>query len=155
MRLAHGRIRWLGMLGIGVVWLGMVGCGESGPKKVPVSGRVTVNGQPAAMVRVQFLHEDSTLPGNLKMPVGLTDEQGNFALSTDGDKDGAVAGEYRITLEWLSGNSLSAYDKLAGRFANPQSTQFRATVGNAATTVPPLELTLPESAILTQPPRTR
>jgi 5-hydroxyisourate hydrolase-like protein (transthyretin family) len=133
------------------VLLTAVGCGESGPKKYPVSGTVTVNGKPAALVRVQFLHADQSLPGNLKMPVGMTDEGGVFRLSTSGDADGAVPGEYTVVFEWMSANDLGAFDKLGGRFA--KTTQYKVTVEAKDNRLPAFDLTLPESAIVTKPPR--
>ena len=138
------------------VWVGLLpllatGCGESGPKKYPVSGVVTVNGKPAALVRVQFTHADTSLPGNLKTPMGMTDEAGVFHLSTSGDRDGAVPGDYTVTFEWMSANELAAYDKFGGKFA--KSSQFKATVDAKSNQLPPFEITLPESAIVTKPPR--
>jgi 5-hydroxyisourate hydrolase-like protein (transthyretin family) len=128
-----------------------VGCGESGPKKYPVSGAVTVNGKPAALMRVQFTHADQSLPGNLKMPVGMTDEAGVFHLSTSGDRDGAVPGEYTVTFEWMSANELAGFDKLDGKFA--KTTQYKVTVEAKDNRLPAFDLTLPESAIVTKPPR--
>jgi 5-hydroxyisourate hydrolase-like protein (transthyretin family) len=110
-----------------------------------------VNGKPAALVRVQFLHADQSLPGNLKMPVGMTDEAGVFHLSTTGDRDGAVPGEYTVTFEWMSANELAAFDKLGGKFA--KTTQYKVTVEAKENRLPPFDLTLPESAIVTKPPR--
>lgn len=130
-----------------------MGCGESGPRKYPVSGTVTVNGKPAALVRVQFRHADQTLPGNLKTPMGMTDETGAFQLSTSGDKDGAVPGDYTVTFEWMSANELSAYDKLGGKFASPAASQFKATVEAKSNQLAPFEIRLPESAIVNKPPR--
>ena len=133
--------------------LQLLGCGSSGPKQYPVTGTVTVNGKPAALVRVQFLHADQSLPGNQKMPVGITDESGAFHLSTTGDKDGAVEGEYTVVFEWLSANDLGAFDKLGGKFADSKITKFKAKVDPKATTLPPFEITVPESSIVTKPPR--
>ncbi|AWM39998.1 hypothetical protein GobsT_15970 [Gemmata obscuriglobus] len=130
-----------------------LGCGSSGPEKFPVIGTVTVNGKPAPLVRVQFRHADQSLPGNLKTPVGMTDESGTFHLSTTGDKDGAVAGEYTVTFEWMSGNDLGAWDKLGGKFAKPETSTFKVRVDPKANALPPFEITVPEAAIVTRPSR--
>lgn len=130
-----------------------LGCGSSGVKQHRVTGTVTVNGKPAALIRVQFLHTDQSLPGNLKMPVGMTDETGTFQLSTSGDKNGAVEGEYTVVFEWMSGNDLGAFDKLGGKFADPKATKFKAKVEPKANTLAPFEITIPETAIITKPPR--
>ena len=135
-----------------LVLLVLCGCGGSdGPRKYPVTGKVLINGQPAAFVRVQFLHADATTPGNYKMPVGMTDTSGAFSLSTNGDKDGAVVGEYSVTFEWMSGNDLGAFDKLGGKFA--QTSQHKAKVEAKPNELPPFELTIPEKAIVTKPSR--
>ena len=109
------------------------------------------NGKPAALVRVQFTHADASLPGNLKIPMGMTDEAGVFHLSTSGDRDGAVPGEYTVTFEWMSANELAAHDKFGGKFA--KSSLFKATVAATDNRLPPFDITLPESAIVTKPPR--
>lgn len=131
----------------------VTGCGSSGPKQYPVSGTVTVNGKPAALVRVQFRHADQSLPGNLKMPAGMTDESGAFRLSTSGDADGAVEGEYAVTFEWLSGNDLGAWDKLGGKFAKLEASTFKVRVEPKANALPPFEITIPESQIVIRPSR--
>ena len=146
------RVLIRGMLVL-VMGLPLLGCGSSGPNLYPVTGTVTVNGKPAALVRVQFLHADQSLPGNQKMPVGITDESGAFHLSTSGDKDGAVQGEYTVVFEWMSGNDLGAFDKFGGKFADPKITKFKAKVDPKATTLPPFEITVRESSIVTKPPR--
>jgi 5-hydroxyisourate hydrolase-like protein (transthyretin family) len=146
------RVLIRGMLVL-VMGLPLLGCGSSGPNLYPVTGTVTVNGKPAALVRVQFLHADQSLPGNQKMPVGITDESGAFHLSTSGDKDGAVQGEYTVVFEWMSGNDLGAFDKFGGKFADSKITKFKAKVDPKATTLPPFEITVRESSIVTKPPR--
>jgi hypothetical protein len=133
---------------------GASGCGGAdGPKKYPVRGTVTVNGKPAALVRVQFRHADQSLPGNLKVPAGMTDETGSFALSTSGDRDGAVPGDYTVTFEWLSGNDLGAYDRFGGRFAKPEPGSFKARVEPRDNDLPAFALTIPEGALVNKPVR--
>jgi hypothetical protein len=143
------------MSGVGRVALlllaGAAGCGPDGPKKYPVSGTVTVNGKPAALVRVQFLHADQSLPGNLKSPVGMTDAAGEFHLSTSGDRDGAVPGDYAVVFEWMSANDLGAFDKLGGKFADPKAGPFKAVVEPKTNRLPPFEIAVPEADILTKP----
>jgi hypothetical protein len=139
--------------GVGMILGGIFllnGCGSSGPKQYPVSGSVLVNGKPAALVRVLFFHEDQTLPGNLKMPMGMTDEQGVFHLSTVGARDGAVEGKYQVAFEWMSDNTLGQYDKLGGKFANPKSSTFQATVTPGANNLSPFEINIAESAIVSK-----
>jgi 5-hydroxyisourate hydrolase-like protein (transthyretin family) len=131
------------------------GCGSSGPKKYPVTGTVTVNGKPAALVRVQFLHADQSLPGNLKTPVGMTDDAGVFHLSTAGDKDGAVEGEYTVMFEWMSDNDLGAWDKLGGKFVKPETSRFKVQVEPKSNNLTPFDITISEADIVSKPPRGR
>jgi len=138
---------------VAVLVLCPVGCGESGPKLYPVRGTVTVNGKPAQFVRVQFRHTNQELPGNLKSPVGMTDETGAFELSTSGDRDGAHEGEYTVTFEWLSGNDLGAYDRFGGRFAKPDASARKVRVEPKTNELPPFELTIPEAALVNRPTR--
>ena len=133
---------------LGIMLALIAGCGPSGPKKHPVSGSVTVNGKPAPLMRVQFFHADQTLPGNLKMPVGMTDETGVFHLSTSGDKDGAVEGEYTVVFEWMSDNTLGQFDKLGGKFSSPASSKFKAKILPQKNELPQFEITVPESSML-------
>ena len=132
----------------GILLVLVAGCGASGPKKHPVSGSVSVNGKPAPLMRVQFFHADQSLPGNLKMPVGMTDETGVFHLSTSGDKDGAVEGEYTVVFEWMSDNTLGQFDKLGGKFSSPASSKFKAKILPQKNELPQFEITVPESSML-------
>jgi uncharacterized GH25 family protein len=43
--------------------------------------------------------------------------------------------------------------KLASKFADSKITKFKAKVDPKATTLPPFEITVPESSIVTKPPR--
>lgn len=74
------------------------GCG--GPKRKPVfttEGKVLLaNGSPAVNVTV-FLHPPSSEQDPVR-PLGVTDENGVFKLTTYDANDGAPAGEYVVTL---------------------------------------------------------
>jgi len=74
------------------------GCG-SGPKYVPVSGTVTLDGKPGAELVVLFLPQASE--GNQNPGRGssaYTDKDGKFVLKTmDGD-NGAVAGKHIVQI---------------------------------------------------------
>jgi hypothetical protein len=67
-----------------------LGCTQS--DTVPVTGVVTLDGQPAAQAEVLFN------PKTGRMASGVTDDQGRFALSTAKPNDGAMPGEYIVTL---------------------------------------------------------
>jgi hypothetical protein len=88
----------------------MAGCG-AGPKFVPVSGRVTMNGKPLANAHVQFqpIGNDPG-PGSY----GATDADGRFKLKISSQQkqgDGAVVGKHLVRIgtilkgEGVKGNS--------------------------------------------------
>jgi hypothetical protein len=76
------------------------GCGGSGPAYAPVSGVVTLNGQPYGEAVVVFLPKatsDNPNPG--RSSAGETDEKGRFVLKTDELKNGAVIGKHLIKVQ--------------------------------------------------------
>jgi hypothetical protein len=68
-----------------------VGCG--GPATVPVSGTVTLDGEPVDGATVTFVPEGEGRPAN-----GNTDASGNFTLTTFTGGDGALPGSYNVTV---------------------------------------------------------
>lgn len=127
----------------------LVGCGTSteGPQKYPVSGTVLINDQPAERVAVQFHHLDVGVPGNLRYPTAVTDAAGRFTLSSNGDRDGAVAGDYVVTFVWLSSADIDARDRLGGALSKPEASEFRVSVPIAGDQLPPFSLNVPEASI--------
>jgi hypothetical protein len=81
-----------------VAVLGLIGCGGGGHKTAPVSGTVTVGGQPQANVIVVFTPESSGTtapPGS----TGRTDASGKFTLRTPLGQEGAVVGKHTVRIE--------------------------------------------------------
>jgi hypothetical protein len=88
---------WLGLI---VVGLALTGCGESGPKYVPVSGVVTLDGKPYGDAVVVF--QPKATEGNMnpgRGSAGETDAQGRFVLKTDDGKLGAVVGKHLVRVQ--------------------------------------------------------
>lgn len=82
-----------------LLWVPLVlGCGSSGDNPVATAGgTVTLNGQPVSNLVVTLTPiatGDDGLPG--KSASGITDESGQFTLSTYEIGDGAVVGEHRV-----------------------------------------------------------
>jgi hypothetical protein len=76
-----------------------VGCSGDNIKFVPVSGRVTKNGQPLANVRVVFQPIGSENPG--PGSAGTTDADGRYTLTVSSQQQsgkGAVPGMHRVTI---------------------------------------------------------
>ncbi len=129
------------------------GCGDEGDglEKHPVHGQVLVNGEPAELMAVTFHKTDGGASGNAARPVAVTDARGEFSLSTNADKDGAVVGEYVVTFYWASENGPSAYDRLGGRFANPDSSAYHVRVEPKTNELEPLRLDIDAKKL--RPPR--
>jgi hypothetical protein len=68
-----------------------VGCG--GPATVPVTGTVTLDGEPVDGASVMFVAEGEGRPAS-----GTTDGSGNFTLTTFTGGDGALPGSYKVTV---------------------------------------------------------
>lgn len=104
----------------------MVGCGKAA-KDVPqvplhpVSGTVTLDGKPIAGAKV-VLHALQGASATDISPTGVTDENGQFQVSTYQPLDGAAEGSYSVTVSWpevISGGSEPEY----GRERLPQRYQ--------------------------------
>jgi hypothetical protein len=77
----------------------VAGCSSSSRKIVPVSGVVTVDGNPAENLIVSFqpiADEGDSNPGRGSSAV--TDSHGRFRLVYDGQKPGALAGKHRVRI---------------------------------------------------------
>jgi hypothetical protein len=82
------------------VCVACLGCGGgSGLEIAPVKGKVTHNGQAVTGGSLVFTPTKtagtSAKPG--KPAEGLVDANGEFSLSTHGNKDGAVVGTHRVS----------------------------------------------------------
>jgi len=86
--------------GLFLATLSLTGCGSKTlkPKETfPTQGRLVLGGEPVRFAIVRLTPKgDSGQPAD-----GNTDENGVFHLRTysNGDPDGAVPGEYRVTIE--------------------------------------------------------
>jgi hypothetical protein len=119
----------------------------SGPEKFPVRGSVQINGSPAVQVAVTLHHTDPAVQGNLRYATGVTGADGRFELSSEGDRDGAVAGEYRVSMAWMSSPELDAFDMLQSAYSDPAKTGIVARVPAADGELPPFVLSVPEEKI--------
>ena len=93
---ARGR---LGAAAVAICTLALAGCGEGGPKIVPVSGTVTIDGQPLAYGHVQVL------PAGWRPASGRLDGSGRFTLTTTAPNDGCAVGTHPVVV--LAGESLT------------------------------------------------
>ncbi|WP_197527711.1 hypothetical protein [Posidoniimonas polymericola] len=75
---------------LGAVLLTQLGC-SSHPSVAPVSGKVTLDGEPLRFGSVMFQAVSGGQPAT-----GKIQEDGTFSLSTFGDDDGAIVGKHRV-----------------------------------------------------------
>jgi hypothetical protein len=71
-----------------------IGCGSSGPA-LPVSGVVTLDGNPLPGARVTFIPEKET--GGLG-GVAETGSDGKFVIANSKGEPGLIAGKYKVTV---------------------------------------------------------
>jgi hypothetical protein len=111
-----------GLLGAAVV-LGIGGCGSG--NVAPVSGRVTLDGEPAANVRVTFQplgSADNRNPGAGSYAV--TDADGYYTLTVVGThRSGAVVGKHRVSIQSSHGPS-AEFPDAPPKPANPIPTKY-------------------------------
>lgn len=73
-----------------------VGCsGSNRPTVVPVSGKITFQGEPVEGAQIAF---HPTAEGAVRSAVGETDANGEFTLTTFDTGDGATPGEHVVTI---------------------------------------------------------
>jgi len=81
---------------LGCLTLVATGCsGNKGPKLVPVSGKVTLDGKPLPGGVVNFFPAKE--PDSKYHSVATIDSSGTYKLTTNG-KDGAPLGSYKVTV---------------------------------------------------------
>lgn len=134
-----------------ITCLVLAGCGSQpklpGPQPQLVHGAVLYQGKPAAGFRVSF-NPLTVWEGAKFSPSALTNENGEFQLRSYHDNDGAPAGNYAVTFAWPQSvvrdgdpdDALAQIDRLKGRFANPQKTQFKVTVHEGENALEPFAL---------------
>ena len=70
----------------------LIGCGDGRPTRVPVSGTVTIDGEPLKQGYLRFV------PPNDRPSSGEIDEQGRFTLTCFDEEDGAVLGTHKVAV---------------------------------------------------------
>ena len=108
-------------------------------KSYPVHGKVTVDGAPAKRVYV-FLMPDKQPQTHGIYPNAITDEKGEYWISTYDSEDGAPLGDYTVTAKWPRGEGLlvnsESPDRLKGRYADAKSSHYKVSVKEASRSQP-------------------
>jgi hypothetical protein len=88
-------LRFLALL-VGSALVSVTGCGDDDGlgKRYPVSGKVTYNGQPVPKAKLSFV----PVAGDGRGAYGDV-ENGAFTLTTLSPNDGALPGDYKVTLD--------------------------------------------------------
>ena len=92
----------------------LVGCGGSG-SNAPVSGVVTLDGNPLSGIRVTFYPEPATgnaAPGPYSTAV--TDSEGKFSLVDRYEIPGAMVWKHKVEFEWDEVDEAAISDAMEG-----------------------------------------
>lgn len=108
-------------------------------------GQVRQAGKPLAEAIVTLHPRDAPAEHSQK-PIGYSDANGQFALSTYAASDGAPAGQYAITIELRAPRTVGeevirdGRNLLPARYANPSTSQLSATVTEGENELPPIDI---------------
>ena len=92
---------------------------------VPVSGNVTVDGEPAGNV-ILYLHPSN---GGASINTAITNEDGSYCWTTYVSCDGLEPGDYRISFKrFKNPRKEKGDDQLNGRFSNPMTIKYELKV---------------------------
>ncbi len=80
----------LGLLAVAVLSATTIGCGS--PRRVPVTGAITLDGKPVEGASVMFVPIEHG-----PAATGVTDAEGRYRLATI-NEEGAAPGEYRVSV---------------------------------------------------------
>ena len=122
----------------------IAGCGEGDdrPARIPATGQVLYQGKPVEGAHVAFRGSGDQTPA-----VGTTDAEGKFTLSTFDQEDGAIPGEYAVTVSKIvtvggtggdtsmeamaaksDKNAPQSRNELPQQYADPAQTPLKASV---------------------------
>lgn len=151
---------WLKLVLAAGLCAGLPGCGGNDwhADTYPASGRVTINGEPAAGAVIE-LHSTGEAKPDVRnsRPWAVVQEDGGYVLSTYETGDGAPPGEYAIILRWPPDvKQPSLVDRLGGAYSQPDKSQWRVTITAGENELPPVEITgakvLPKEQAKAAPP---
>jgi hypothetical protein len=95
----HRMSAWILGWGLLLLWSLASGCGDGRPKRVPVSGRVLIDGKPLEVGFLQVLVKGNH-PASGKLGPG-----GRFTLTTFDENDGCAPGTHPVAV--IAGQSLN------------------------------------------------
>jgi len=111
--------QWIISVCLAAICAAAPGCKRSShPETIPVKGTVTLDGKAVEGAAVAFYPKSGGNPA-----MGRTDRNGNYALSTYGDKDGAVPGGHSVVISKVARRASAKAPVASGdqQFAPPTS----------------------------------
>lgn len=121
----------------GLMWLGLLsGCNDTGPKLMPVSGRITLDGKPLPRGSVSLRTDE-----HWEQPAGSIDADGKYVMYTQG-KAGVPPGSYRVVVFATE----AAHDADGKAHPGLPVSIIPATYNDPATTPLTIEVTLTSRA---------
>lgn len=131
--------------------LSLVGCGgNDGPKLAPVTGLVTLNGNPLTVGTV-YLIPDASKGTKGPLSLGKLDEKGRFELKSAGERAGAVVGFHKVRIEVPNAQNsegpvpASAPTVDLSRYNDPETSGLTIEVKEGDNNSAAFDLTAPEA----------
>ncbi|WP_435006619.1 hypothetical protein P12x_004136 [Tundrisphaera lichenicola] len=125
--------------GLALAAIGPLGCGSSGPELASVSGQVTYQGKPVTLGMVTFL----PLNPDGRTATGQIDSSGNYTLQTQNPGDGALLGDYRVTifaqdnpvLDYIPKKKVPPKRLVPEKYEKPDTSGLKETVNSGSNTI--------------------
>lgn len=129
----------LGLLGIVIVAGVAGGCGATGPGMAQVNGQVTYQGKPVPKGTVSFV---PAAPGG-RNATGQIDEAGNYRLQTENPGDGALLGDYNVSisarddvvLDYIPKKPIPPKHLAPAKYEDPAKSGLKATVRSGSNSI--------------------
>jgi hypothetical protein len=118
---------------------------QNAKETTPVSGMVTINGEPGHGVRVTLNPVGGIDVSNPTVSMGESDINGKFHISTYGGNDGAPPGNYMLTFEWFDRTIIrigggDPKDQFEGKYAEKTEHEITVPEGPAPLDIGTIEL---------------
>lgn len=129
---------------VGLLVALLAGCGQppdTRPTRHPTKGTLTYNGKPLKGAVVTFwpLPLDKNDWKTVK-PQAMVEADGSYQPNSYDLKDGAMAGEYVVTVLWTGESGGPGPDLLKGKYSDPKKPVLKVAIKEGENAIPPIEL---------------